>query len=310
MLPETAINTFTLAGDGERCALSLYAEVGMDGAVVNTRSRCERVPIADNLRHGTLEEVFNVDALAAGTIAHEFGAELTFLWHFAQHLQAARGKADVEGEIQRAEYNFYVDDGRVRITERKRGSPVDKVVSELMIYANAEWGGQLARAGYAGIYRAQNGGVARMTTVASRHEGLGVAQYAWASSPLRRYVDLINQRQLLALFAGQPAPYQAGDEGLLAALREFELAYDAYAEFQRTMERYWCLRWIEQENATVLDATVLRDTLVRCDRLPLVLRVPSLHDMRPGDAVRLTVSRLDLWELTLHAEYAPRVSAC
>jgi exoribonuclease-2 len=310
MLPEAAIDAFTLAGDGERCALSLYAEVGADGAVVSTRSRCERVPIVTNLRHGTLEEAFNIEALAADTIAHEFGAELKFLWHFAQHLQAARGKADVEGEIQRAEYNFYVDDGRVRITERKRGSPVDKVVSELMIYANAEWGGQLARAGYAGIYRAQSGGVARMTTVASRHEGLGVAQYAWASSPLRRYVDLINQRQLLALFAGEPAPYRAGDEALLAALREFELAYDAYAEFQRNMERYWCLRWIEQENVATLDATVLRETLVRCDRLPLVLRVPSLHDVRPGDAVRLAVSRVDPWELTLHAEFEPVVSAC
>jgi exoribonuclease II len=310
MLPDAAVTVFTLAGGDARCALSLYAEVAPDGAVVATRSRSERVPIAANLRHAALEEVFNVDALAAGAVAHEFGTELKFLWHFAQHLQVARGKADVEGEVQRTEYNFYVDDGRVRIVERKRGSPVDKVVSELMIYANAEWGGQLARAGYVAIYRAQSGGVARMTTVASRHDGLGVAQYAWASSPLRRYVDLINQRQLLALFAGQPAPYQAGDEALLAALREFELAYDAYAEFQRNMERYWCLRWIEQEHATVLAATVIRDNLVRCDRLPLVLRVPSLHDARAGDAVRLTVSRVDSWELTLHAEFEPAVSAC
>ena len=310
MLPEPAIDAFTLAAGGERCALSLYAEVGADGAVVATRNRCELVPIAANLRIGALEETFNPDALAAGPIAHEFGPELKFLWEFAQHLQSARGKADVEGEIQRAEYNFYVEGERVRIVERKRGSPIDKVVSELMIYANAEWGGQLARAGYVAIYRAQSGGVARMTTVASRHDGLGVAQYAWASSPLRRYVDLVNQRQLLALFAGQPAPYNAGDEALLAALREFELAYDAYAEFQRNMERYWCLRWIEQENALVLDATVLRETLVRCDRLPLVLRVPSLQDVRPGDSVKLAISRVEPWELTLHAEYAPTVSAC
>jgi exoribonuclease-2 len=310
MLPDVAVSAFTLASGGERCALSLYAEVAADGAVVATRSRAELVPIGANLRHGALEEVFNVEALAAGDIAHEFGWELKYLWQFAQHLQAARGKADIEGEIQRAEYNFYVDGEEVRIVERRRGSPVDKVVSEMMIYANAEWGGQLAKAGYVAIYRAQSGGVARMTTVASRHDGLGVAQYAWASSPLRRYVDLINQRQLLALIAGEPAPYKAGDEALLAALREFELAYDAYAEFQRNMERYWCMRWIEQESAAVLEATVIRETLVRCDRLPLVLRVPSLHDVRPGDGVRLAVSHMDPWELTLHAEFQPVVSAC
>jgi len=166
MLPEAAIDAFTLAAGGERCALSLYAEVGADGAVVATRSRCELVPITANLRIGALEDVFNPDTLAAGPISHEFGTELKFLWEFAQHLQSARGKADVEGEIQRAEYNFYVEGERVRIVERKRGSPIDKVVSELMIYANAEWGGQLARAGYVAIYRAQSGGVARMTTVA------------------------------------------------------------------------------------------------------------------------------------------------
>ena len=305
MLPEAAIAAFTLLADGARPALSLYAEVGGDGAVINTHSRCELVPIAANLRHSELDPVFNAEALAAGEIAHEFGQELRILWHFAQHLQAARGKSD-EGEIQRAEYNFYVDDGRVRIIERKRGSPVDKVVSELMIYANTEWGGQLAKAGYAAIYRAQSNGVARMTTVASRHDGLGVAQYAWASSPLRRYVDLINQRELIALIGGAPAPYQAGDESLLAALRDFELAYDAYAEFQRNMERYWCLRWIEQENATVLEATVIRDNLVRCDRLPLVMRVPSLRDAVAGDPVRLAISQLDPWELTLHAEFEAR----
>ncbi len=309
MLPEDAINAFTLAKDGERPALSLYAEVAADNAIVAIRSCCERVPIAANLRHGELEEVFNADALRAGTVAHEFGPELMRLWHFAQRLQAARGKADAEGEIQRAEYNFYVENDRVSIVERKRGSPVDKVVSELMIFANAEWGGQLAQAGYAAIYRAQSNGVARMTTVAARHDGLGVAQYAWSSSPLRRYVDLINQRQLLALLAGQPAPYQPGAESLLMALRDFEHAYDAYAEFQRNMERYWCLRWIEQENATALDATVIRDNLVRCDRLPLVMRVPSLRDAVAGDPVRLAVSHVDQWELTLHAEFQSLVSA-
>ena len=128
-----------------------------------------------------------------------------------------------------------------------------------------------------------------------------------SSSPLRRYVDLINQRQLQALFAGQPAPYQAGDETLLGALRDFELVYDAYAAFQRNMERYWCLRWILQENATILTATVLHDNLVRFNRLPLVMRVPSLHNAAAGDEVRIAVSRVDPWELTLHGDFEGKV---
>jgi exoribonuclease-2 len=142
-----------------------------------------------------------------------------------------------------------------------------------------------------------------MATVPAAHDGLGVAQYVWASSPLRRYVDLVNQRQLLALFAGQPAVYAQGEPGLLAALREFELAYDSYAEFQRMMERYWCLRWIEQEKVSELDATVVRESLVRLNCLPLVIRVPSLRDAPAGANVRIALSHLDFWELSVHAEF-------
>ena len=302
MLPAPVIAAYTLAEGSECPALSLYAEVAADGTIVSMHSRVERVAVAANLRHGDLEQVFNDDTLAAGEIAHQYGGELRWLWNFAVQRKAARGKADERGE-QRVEYNFYVDGDRVSIIARERGSPVDQVVSELMIFVNAEWGKLLSEAGYAAIYRAQSGGVARMTTVPGPHAGLGVAQYAWSSSPLRRYVDLINQRQLLALVAGQSAIYQAGDEKLLTALRDFELAYDAYAEFQRNMERYWCLRWIEQENAASLMATVIRDNLVRLDRLPLVMRVPSLRDAGPGDQVRIALSRVDLWELALHGEF-------
>ena len=302
MLPPAAIDTFTLLEGDARPALSLYLEVDATGAIVSTHSLCECVPIAANLRHGELENVFTEQALAIGGIEHRFGKEITALWRLAAQLQAARGKADAH-EQQRVEYNFYVDDGRVRIVERRRGSPIDKLVAEMMIHANAEWGRALREAGYIGAYRAQTGGVARMTTVPTPHDGLGVQQYAWSSSPLRRYVDLINQRQLLALFAQAAPVYAQGAPEVMAALREFELAYDSYGEFQRMMERYWCLRWIEQEQATELDATVIRDNLVRFDRLPLVIRVPSLRDAPSGASVRIAVSRLDLWELSLQADF-------
>mgnify|MGYP003346995689 CR=1 FL=1 len=52
--------------------------------------------------------------------------------------EALRGAVD-SGQEARPEYNFYVEGERVRITERRRGTPIDKVVSELMIYVNTEW---------------------------------------------------------------------------------------------------------------------------------------------------------------------------
>jgi exoribonuclease-2 len=130
-----------------------------------------------------------------------------------------------------------------------------------------------------------------------------VEQYVWASSPLRRYVDLVNQRQIAALAIGETPPYAEKDERLLAVMREFESAYDVYNEFQRQMERYWCLRWLLQENVTTVVATVLRENLVRFDELPLVARVPSVPQVRSGAQVVLEISKIDLLDLSFHAEF-------
>ena len=172
---------------------------------------------------------------------YPYRRELEWLRDFAAVLEAGRGKADT---VDRLDYNFKLDGERISIVPRKRGSPIDKVVSELMIFANAHWGGWLAENRVPGIYRAQANGKTRMTTAPDPHVGLGVDQYAWSSSPLRRYVDLVNQRQLISLVQQTDPVYPPRSEQLFSVVREFELAYDAYNEFQRKLERYWMLRWL------------------------------------------------------------------
>jgi exoribonuclease-2 len=301
MLPEAAIAQYTLS-EGRDCpALSMYIEVTPELDIAGNRSVVELVRIAANLRHDTLETQFNEEQLATGQVDHRFGEHLVVLWRLAAKLERQRGKD--EPAIARADYNFYVDDDRVSIVERRRGSPIDKVVSELMILVNTEWGRQLAENEIPALYRAQAGGKVKMSTVPAPHQGLGVQQYIWASSPLRRYADLVNQRQLLSLVRNEAPAYPSRDERLLVILRDFELAYDAYAEFQRGMERYWCLRWLTQEGVVLTGADVLREELVRIDRIPLVVRLPSMPASAPGSRVELAVSAIDLLELTLHCEF-------
>jgi exoribonuclease-2 len=305
MLPTAAIEQYTLAAQRDCPALSLYADLTADNEVASVQTRIERVRIAENLRHDTLEPLFNEAALATGAIDHPYGPQLTQLWRWALHLEHQRLGEAPEGD-QRPEYVFRVENDRVQIMRRARGTPIDKVVSELMIYVNSTWGRQLAESETAAIYRVQGAGKVRMSTVPASHAGLGVEQYVWASSPLRRYVDLVNQRQLIAIARGEVAAYAKNDERLLAILREFESAYDAYSEFQRSMERYWCLRWLVQERIETVSATVLRENLCRFDDLPLVVRVASLPAFRPGERVLLEVSKIDLVELTFHCEFASR----
>jgi exoribonuclease II len=307
MLPDNVVQAFTLRADTVCPALSLYVEVAADTyAVLHSESRLERLHIAANLRHDALESLFNEATLAAGKRDYAYADELTFLWHFAQQLEIGRGK---QGDNQQVDYNFYVTDDHVTITNRLRGSPMDKVVSELMILVNSTWGKLLADHDVPGIYRTQNNGKVKMSTVAAPHQGLGVAQYMWSSSPLRRYVDLVNQRQIIQVLAGEPPVYAKNDSGLFTVLRDFDAAYTLYNDFQRQMERYWCLRWLQQEKIQQIEVTVLRENLVRFTDIPLTGRIPSLPETPAQTRVQLDMGEIDLLDLNFTARFVAVVAA-
>jgi exoribonuclease-2 len=123
------------------------------------------------------------------------------------------------------------------------------------------------------------------------------------SSPLRRYVDLVNQWQLVAALSGRRAPFVRTSDALLAALRAFEVTYARYDEHQRTMENYWCLRWLLQEQVSSIGAVVLRENLVRVDGLPLAVRAASLPALDPGTRVKIELSNIDLLERSVSCIY-------
>ena len=90
-------------------------------------------------------------------------------------------------------------------------------------------------------------------------------------------------------------------------VRDFEAAYEAYGEFQRQMERFWCLRWVEQESAWRTRATVLRENLVRLERIPLFTRMPSLPgDVAPGSAVEVEIRDIDYLTLDFDCHFVAR----
>jgi len=318
MLPDNVVQAFTLDADKVCPSLSMYLEVDESSfAVINTDSCVERIHIAANLRHDTLEPLFNEQTLAAGKLDYDYATELKLLWDVAQKLEAGRGKS-ADSSSQQVDYNFSVQDDYVSISTRQRGSPIDKVVAELMIFVNSEWGKLLAANNVAGIYRTQNNGKVKMSTVAAPHQGLGVAQYMWSSSPLRRYVDFINQRQIISLLHNEESPYAQNDTALFTILRDFDTAYSLYADFQRNMERYWCLRWLLQEKAKLattihdteverneltVEATVMRENLVKLVGIPLIGRIPSLSEKPAATRVLLEINTVDLLDLHFSARF-------
>ena len=297
MLPDDVIDCLSLNAGHERPVVSLYLVVGAkDYALRGQHTKLERVRIAANLRHAD-HDALNAAFEKGESVGLPLEEELLALWRLALALEKRRGRPSVNAA--NLDYVFRVEDGRVAIEARKRGAPLDKVVSELMILANATWGDLLAEKDLAAIYRVQSSGKVRLSVHPEAHEGLGVSSYAWMTSPLRRYVDLINQWQLVAGLRGRRPPYARNTESLLTALRAFEVTCAGYDEHQRAMEHYWCLRWLIQERLTEAEGVVLRENLVRFDRLPLAVRVPSLPELDAGTRVRLALGPPDLIGRTL-----------
>lgn len=322
MLPPAWIDAYSLGEGRVLPVLSLYVEVDeKSGTTLDFETRLERIRIAANLRHDELDALITPERIAADALAGAgvpFGHELAFLWRIANALLAERERIRGKPEpIGRVDYTIDVEatgaeldeNARVTVRQRRRGAPLDLIVAELMILANSHWGGWLAERRRVGVYRSQSltrlGGQAigkvRMSTTPAPHDGIGVSHYAWSSSPLRRYVDLVNQRQLIAAVSDATPPYAVNDADLFAIVSAFDGAYTAYSAFQSRMERYWCLRWIKQERVTRIVATVLKEDLLRLDGLPFVTRLPGMPALPRGQQVELDVIATDEIELTLEA---------
>lgn len=302
MLPDDVVNTFTLAQGTSPVALSLYVTLAADGTLLHEETRLNRISVAANLR---LDEIGDAFTRAAEPGDPPHTETLRTLWRFAQQQAKIRGKS----ETQRTEFSFYVDwetapEGVIAIVPRLRGAPLDRLISECAIFINNRWGQCLAERRAAGIYRTQSNGRVRMNTRPGEHQGLGVSHYLWATSPLRRYSDLVNQRQLIAVLRGETPPFKAGDSELLAIVADFETVYRQYAEFQNEMERYWCLRWLLQEKIDSADAIATRENGARLRDIPLNIALPDLPGtVVPGTPIRVALGPIDLLFSTVEAHY-------
>jgi exoribonuclease-2 len=158
----------------------------------------------------------------------------------------------------------------------------------------------------AAIYRVQSSGKVRLSVHPESHDALGVASYAWMTSPLRRYVDLLNQRQLVAVLAGSAASGHAhlGSVALCAAGVRGCLtpATTSTSEFSKPIGR--CAGWYRRTQREIT-GTVVRENLIRLDGLPLAVRVPSLPPLDSDTPVRLAVDEIDLIECKGHWRWLP-----
>ena len=321
MLPDTVVQNYTLQ-EGRNCpAVSLYVTLDEAGLqVVATETRLELVSIAANLRHDKLDHLVSntwLESTGEGSDSSDLPlvanhTTLAFLFRLAKHLKAQREVVRGKPEIfNRPDYNFKLlgktgdeptGHEQVEISVRARGTALDLIVAEAMILANSTWGLWLAELGVPGIYRSQAsllpGVKVRMGTKALPHAGIGVKAYAWSTSPLRRYTDLVNQWQIIACAkhgktAALAAPFKPRDAELFGIISGFDEAYSSYNGYQNTMERFWTLKYLQQHGITEVSGVLFRENLLRCDDLPLVLAVVGAQNYPRGALLRVKLGAID-----------------
>lgn len=297
MLPPEIIDAYSLWEGKTLPVTSIYFKLDSEFSIIEYYSHLETVTIEKNLRIEELEHLFSPEDNDCNN-SYPFKPELSTLYKFACNLEQIRGKPSVSSVSK--DFNFTFLEDKIVVKPRLRGNPIDKLVSELMILANCSWGRMLTNAFIPAIYRVKQPNFpVKMTLSADSHTGLNVSYYTWATSPLRRSADYINQRQIISLITQQKSHYTNLDHTLLQVVEDFDKKYAQYIDFQIKMERFWSLNFLLQEQISEVTATFIFRSKVQLNNVPIELDVSGTTTVRPrGTQVKLKIFNINLTKLS------------
>ncbi len=317
------VDAFSLNADAIKPCISLYVVADLStGDIISEESKIESIYIKENLRLSQFDEaLLSRENLADESVDMPYAFLLRPLWRLSRHLSAKRDELRGYPEKHQG-LEFSVElagdwrdqSAKVQLIPRRRDNPLDLMIGEMMIFTNVVWSGMLSRLKVPGIFRTQQFGRAKQSSHPVAHQSMGVPQYAWMTSPLRRYVDLLNQQQLISAInhgvsAPLVAPYKPKDLDLLKIMTQFDTLIQQWRHFQDSMERFWSLRWLQQQGITEAEAKVLRDDVVRLINAPLSLTVSDLPAYERGTLVKIKIDGINLLKLKANAHFLEFIAA-
>jgi exoribonuclease-2 len=223
-------------------------------------------------------------------------------------------------QITLPEINIWLgEDGEVNLSKVDRESPGRLLVAELMILNNWLMARLLAEQSMPAVFRSQNAPRVRLYEgdggslfqhwmqrrhisrfllghAPEKHSGLGLDMYVTATSPIRKYVDLVTQRQIRAVLGLEPA---YAEDDIDAVIQQLEVPMSQVARVQFTRHRYWLLRYLEKQVGQKIEATVLmkrrvgvqvllNDYMIECD-----LSTPPSLDLKAEDLIQVTIQKVN-----------------
>jgi len=243
-------------------------------------------------------------------------SSLQALHGLAKQLHAVRAE---RGAItfRRPELKIRVDDGEIHIKKIDSNTPSRLLVSEMMILANGLAADFASINSIPVIYRTQEPREAltleetpaiealtferirktfkrsRLSLTPGSHSGLGLSAYTQASSPIRRYADLVTQRQFTAILRGAPAPHVR--EELLQILVTAETAEQEIRAIEDRSTHYWLLEYLSRYKKDQPLSAIALDPkgTVELEDYYLRAKIVSPNKVRPGDKVEVQIESID-----------------
>lgn len=319
MLPsELATNRCSLVQGSERLTLSALIYLDHQLAITRTEVVPSKVTVSHRLAYQDLDQL--LESGACDRIDHSVFAGLEQLFQFSVTNEGKR-LANGAHKVIKHDVQVSVDEsGLITLIDVDESSPARNMVAELMVVANCAFADFAKQNQVPLIYRSQEapepaaesgapdgpakeyqerGGFKRsvMSTEPLPHSSLAVPAYTQITSPIRRYLDLCNQRQLLYWFA-QAKPYLSDSE-LEAVIEQVDRPLGLAGSLTKESRRFWLLKYLKQEskNSKFLHGVVLRtdmkNPLVELREVPLNIPVRCSVPVNPGDSLKLKIGAIE-----------------
>ncbi|MFO7964461.1 MAG: ribonuclease catalytic domain-containing protein [Desulfobacterales bacterium] len=222
--------------------------------------------------------------------------------------------------ISLPETQLWLDDrGELHFQRIDRESPGRMLIAEMMIMANWLQAKYLSEKAMPAVYRTQQQPKERLykneegslfqnymqrrllsrfklSDMPESHSGLGLDAYVTATSPIRKYYDLVTQRQLRAVF-GLETPY--GSDEINRMIQILEVRLQQVFRIQQSRNRYWTLKHLEGKIGEKHQAFVLmkrknsRQVLLPEFMIEAEISVPGGVKLKPGDVIDVKIQHVD-----------------
>ena len=297
MLPdEICCRRASLTAGERRPVLSTSVLLGPHGELLNSSIGPRNLRIGRRLSYAQADRILG----GAEDAEAEVAAALRRLYEAALELRERRKRAGAI-LVARREPKVRVHGNEIEIEViDNNNSPSRLLVAEFMVLNNFVAASYAAERRIPIIYRVQPaagdaGAVrARLSVYPEYHAGAGLQCYAQLSSPIRRYADLVLQRQLVSALADSSAPPYDAD-GILAVLANTENAEAEAKDLERRARRYWTLRYLQRHAlAHELAATVTRDGVsAELDDYAVRGALRGAPNVSTQTQIRVRIARID-----------------